>query len=1077
MRPSRTAIALGDAGAPIRRRIVALGAVASLAGLGVALAIGAWTARAGAVRSPVWVFVAWGLGLLASAQAIAVALRWRGRFSAAGVARRLEATGWRTGALQGLLEPQARGTSTGLHELADAGAAREIEAGAKAALASELRRVARLLAIAVVILVAAGTLVGAAGIRRGPAALLWQPGHALKLVTSPLRLSADRASVDPGDSVALDVEAPGRPRVWLWTRSPGTTWERILVPLDSAGRARRIRGPLREALFAHVTAGSRSSDTVEVAVRRVAFLGSLTLTLRYPPYLGLEDEAVQPDGDTVLVPAGSRIEAAGEATVALGSARWERNGSRTPLRVRGARLEGPLHPTESGSYRLVVRTAQDAPIRGEDPVLPIRVVADLPPEVSIPVPAGDTTAPETGVVPFVIDARDDHALAEVTLERQLVRQGRRQALVEERLPLPGPAPDRAILPAGIDPAALGMLPGDTLRVVAKAYDNAPVRRVGRSREVLITVPTRSELRTAERDRALDLARQLDSLVAESRNAQRQSEDLSRSVQRRGGELDFEAAKKAEAVADRQEQLLRQAEDARRGLEELRDAARRSGSADSAFLERLREVREQLDQALTPELRRRLEELQEALQALDRERTRSAVQNLSEAQQKLREALERSRDLFKRAALEGHLAALEQELTELAAEQRDWNTRVPTADSARAGAEERNLASRADSLAAGLAEAARQLDSAERRRALDQAADTARAAASDMRQAANAAARFRAEEAQRAGERAAGRLGKVREEVGEQREGQQEEWREEVIALLDRTLLETTRLADRQLGIAEQFRRGGMAAARSAQAVGEEAVQKLIEQVGAAGGKNALVSPQIMAALAEARRQMQQAREAAASATGNPRESADRAGEAVDALNVAAYGLLRSREEVAGSGSGSGFAEAMEQMTRLAQQQGQVSQDASGLLPMMGNSAVEQQLQALAARQRQLAQALERLRAQGQIDAKPLGDEAGELARQLERGRLDREVVARQERLFRRMLDAGRTLQGREEDERKDRQGEAAKPGEILLPKALTDRLLGRTAIRLPGWDELQRLSPEERRLVTDYFRRLAGVVP
>ncbi|HLG06926.1 MAG TPA: hypothetical protein VI383_12355, partial [Gemmatimonadales bacterium] len=373
--------------------------------------------------------------------------------------------------------------------------------------------------------------------------------------------------------------------------------------------------------------------------------------------------------------------------------------------------------------------------------------------------------------------------------------------------------------------------------------------------------------------------------------------------------------------------------------------------------------------------------------------------------------------------------------------------------------------------------ARQLDSAERRRALDQAADTARAAASDMRQAANAAARFRAEEAQRAGERAAGRLGKVREEVGEQREGQQEEWREEVIALLDRTLLETTRLADRQLGIAEQFRRGGMAAARSAQAVGEEAVQKLIEQVGAAGGKNALVSPQIMAALAEARRQMQQAREAAASATGNPRESADRAGEAVDALNVAAYGLLRSREEVAGSGSGSGFAEAMEQMTRLAQQQGQVSQDASGLLPMMGNSAVEQQLQALAARQRQLAQALERLRAQGQIDAKPLGDEAGELARQLERGRLDREVVARQERLFRRMLDAGRTLQGHEEDERKDRQGEAAKPGEVLLPKALTDRLLGRTAIRLPGWDELQRLSPEERRLVTDYFRRLAGVVP
>jgi uncharacterized Zn finger protein len=140
--------------------------------------------------------------------------------------------------------------------------------------------------------------------------------------------------------------------------------------------------------------------------------------------------------------------------------------------------------------------------------------------------------------------------------------------------------------------------------------------------------------------------------------------------------------------------------------------------------------------------------------------------------------------------------------------------------------------------------------------------------------------------------------------------------------------------------------------------------------------------------------------------------------------------------------------------------------------------VQQQMQALAARQRALAQELERMRAQGQADAKPLGDEAQDLARSLERGRLDRETVQRQERLFRRMLDAGRTLQGKEEDERKERQSETAKPGEIHLPAALQAQLLGRDgAIRLPTWEQLQRLTPEERRLVTEYFRRLAGGAP
>ena len=363
--------------------------------------------------------------------------------------------------------------------------------------------------------------------------------------------------------------------------------------------------------------------------------------------------------------------------------------------------------------------------------------------------------------------------------------------------------------------------------------------------------------------------------------------------------------------------------------------------------------------------------------------------------------------------------------------------------------------------------------------MKETARQAREAAGEMRQAGRTAEQKQTGSAQRSGKQAAGKMREVKEQVTEQRESQQQEWREEVFAQLDRALLETSRLADRQLAVAEQFRQSGaQGAARNAQGTMEEGVSKLLEQVASATGKNALVSPQILAALAEARQQMGKAREAAASASGNPRESVDRAGDAVDALNVAAYGLLRARDDVSGAGSGSGFAEAMQRMTKLANQQGQLSQDANGLLPMAGSAAIQQQLQALAARQRALAQELERLRAQGQAEAKPMGDEARDLARAMERGRLDRDMVARQERLFRRMLDAGRTLSGREEDERKERQSETAKPGEIHLPPGLRAQLLGKEGeIRLPSWEQLQRLSPEERRLVTDYFRRLTGGAP
>ena len=73
----------------------------------------------------------------------------------------------------------------------------------------------------------------------------------------------------------------------------------------------------------------------------------------------------------------------------------------------------------------------------------------------------------------------------------------------------------------------------------------------------------------------------------------------------------------------------------------------------------------------------------------------------------------------------------------------------------------------------------------------------------------------------------------------------------------------------------------------------------------------------------------------------------------------------------------------------------------------------------------------------------MADEAKDLAKRLEGGRLDRQIVERQERLFRRMLDAGRTLQGKEEDERKERQSTTATADSVHLPPALRAKLARR----------------------------------
>jgi hypothetical protein len=521
----------------------------------------------------------------------------------------------------------------------------------------------------------------------------------------------------------------------------------------------------------------------------------------------------------------------------------------------------------------------------------------------------------------------------------------------------------------------------------------------------------------------------------------------------------------------------------RAVDEIARAAEAAGVNDTAFQQRLREVQDMLERALTPELEQRLRELQDALQRLDPDATRQALQRLAEAQQQLRRELERSHELFRRAAIEGELASLAQDAADLHRRQAEWAKEdAPRADSSAAAAE-RVLGDRTDSLAQGLERAAQDLTrGAERPSPLAQAQGAARAARAAMRAAANAAQQRDARAARRGGQEAADSLRDLPDELRRQRDSVAAAWKQETLTALDRALGETAALAARQQEISDALRRGEVGAAtRGRQGAIEEGTGAIERQVSEAAGRHALVPPQLEAAIGMAQNQMRLAREQLEQPDPNAATAAGYAEQALDALNATALALVRTSEQVAGAQSGSGFQEAMEQLARMAGQQQGLMGDAQGLLPMMmpGGQAMLQQLRALAARQRQLAEQLERMQAEGAASAAgPLAAEARELARQLESGRLDRRTVERQERLYRRLLDAGRTLSGQEPDEQKDRVSRSASGDSVHVPGVLAPGATGAALrLRYPTWEELARLTPEQRRIVLEYFRLLNAAKP
>ena len=1063
---------------PLRRVKAGSGALRAVGLVLFAWAFGLTLARLGVYGViPAAVLIGWVLAGIAVAWGVRGWMTSRRAYDVAFLADVVERHGGRRrGSVRGMAawEP-TRGYSDGLAGVADRRTAEWLNHLGDESLTDEQRRATRAMRLS-----AGGCGVAiVAFLSLGPAsaasASFWKPVDVLMRSRLPVTLTVDRALIRRGENVGVFVEAPGRREASLWVRAPGEAWRARPLSLDTAGRAAVTLEALDSDRYLRAESRGKSSDVVHVEVQLPALLTDLELMVRFPGYLDRADELIAPGDEPQPIPVGSRVMTEGRATVPLGLAVWIAEGDTVALDVSDNGFSGALPVRRSGTYELIVEPGAGGSLDEPAPRLMVVAVPDSAPMVAVPVPGADTIAPLSLRQPLLIDARDDHGLAKIELlSWRVSRFGERDSTVRQTLPLPEEGTDRAVLQAMLDLNERGYLPGDTAYFQVRAWDNAPTPNVGSSRAFALRLPNMAELRSELRAESRAVDSVMLSLATRQERLARELEGLAAERERGASDqLPFSSVERAQELLDEQRATSRDAEELRQALDELGDAAWSAGLTDPEFHDQLRELRQLLDQALSDELTQRLAQLQESLSRLDASDVRDALRNLAEAARRFQEELERSRELYERAALEGEMTTLAQDADELAQSQRDWNAAAQEGvDSALAALEEA-LAQRADSLGADLEQIQAVVDSMGG--SLDQSMQGAQQASTTMRQAALQAQEGQSQRAQQSGQSASESLDQLSQELRDQRDQMREAWREEVMAAMDAAVVETAELALQQASVAEQLRRGETGGeVRSQQAAVREGVDRVMERIEGAAGKNALVSPRLGTTLGLSQMRMSQTLEQLQRPSPNSREAAESAGEALDALNSMIYALLQTQDQIQRAESGSGLQEAMEQLAQMAEQQGAMNGETGNMLTMAPTGEMlMQQLQSLAQRERALSQELERMSAEGEVgSAEQMAEEAREIARQLEAGQLDRPLTERQERLFRRLLDAGRSLRSDEEDQRKERVSESADPSTVRLPTATGEVGTVTPRYRVPSWEELRALSPEARRLILDYFRRL-----
>ncbi len=992
------------------------------------------------------------------------------------------------------------GTSQGLRELAlqqvgsrlsAAGDSRALSGALGRRAGSGLRRgLTALLAAAgtvlVVVLLSPARTLSAWGGLLNPLAVLVEP--ALPAIS----VEPGTVEVARGEAVEVTAHAPLRDSVVLrWTATGQVARASTVALLDGTGRATLPPVGAETRYWIEAPDGAESEVHTLVPVDPL-FVSTLTLEATHPPHTGLPAAEYQDDIPVLAIPEGTHLRVRGQGSRGVGSgALIDAEGRRAmALAVSGAGFEGSWVPGRSGAYDWAFTDEGG----GEAAVVPgplvIELIPDQPPAVEIVFPGVDTVMPIELRQPLVIQAQDDYGIARVDIVvRRVSSFGEGGEPVVHAVDLGGTA--GAIVRPVLDVSAWDLSPGDTIRYLARVVDNNPLQQTRESAEYALWIGGATELgRAAERE-LTRAAETVEELAEEARRAEEEARDLQARAEAEGerdagrrDRADFADREEIAQALERQERTMQAVDSLQAELAELREALRDAGLADPEVEQSVEDLEQLLEDVVPEDREDALSELQDQLAGMDPDELAEALERMAEDQERMRQRLEDSLEQFRDAAIEQDFRATEREARELAEEQEILaDAMMEGGDEELRAAQQAALEAEAQQLQADLEELQQRLAEAGEMDAgagVQEARHQLSQARQQMQQAAQMMQQGQQQSAAQQAQQAAGDLSEVSQEIGQAQMQMQMQQMEAIRTALGRTAADALALARRQSELRTEMQganAGELAAMRADEAAIAQGIRNLAENYAEETEMMAPGARDLLTAVGQAMERL----DATIAAMENPRARGPspmaEAEGVVRSLNDVAQMAMTSGQQGQSQGSASASEQMMQQLQQLAQQQGEIMQDASSLTPMqLGQETMQEQIEEVAGRQEEVAEELGEMSEDAVEETDPLGDlsafaeEARRLAEALAQGRLDPEVLRRQERLFHRLLDAGRTLERDEESEER----EAEQPGDFTREgvRALSAADLDVLRFELPSAARLRSLPPAQRALVLRYFERL-----
>ena len=763
-----------------------------------------------------------------------------------------------------------------------------------------------------------------------------------------------------------------------------------------------------------IAVGDDRSPEYEIRVIDPPAVKRLRLHYQYPAYSRLPDRIEEEGGDIQGLP-GTRVALEVTANKPLSKAALVLDDTLSlAAQLDGATARIAFQIERTGAYHIALTDRKGATNR--DPIrYAIQVREDQKPEVAIVDPGRDSDLPESLKVLLKAEASDDFSVEEIALVYR-VNNGSEQ---HRALPI---TPQREVLVSYIwDLSAANLLPEDRVYYHLEALDNNQVAgpQKGQSRQYVLRFPSLYELYSEADQAQEEQLSSLEELAAEGQAHQEYIERVRRELLK-SEELSWEQKKELESTLTAEAERARAVEELAAELEKTIDSMQDEGTGSEELLEKLDHIRELMGDIATPEMQQALAELQKAATDPDPQALAEALKRFNEDQQAFQQRLDRTIALLEQVRTEQQLRAIVEQAAELARRQSQINRELADGQSGlRQQLQEGSLQRDTERLAEQLQDLS--ASTAEQNPALSEqlahrAKDIENKALSErMRQMVRQMRAKSPDAAQQTGQALAADLDALAEDLQQMQDEYLAGEKDQLSRELRRAMRDLVQLSQRQESLFADARAQDQFALM-------QGTSHVVERIAAVGQRTLALAPELRATIGYALREMHDAAQRLGQRNAQGARHPQR--KAMRYLNETVLLLRESLDNLAKAQTPSAFAEAMQQLLGLSEQQSQLNQASEQAMGQMPGPGLQQQIARLSAQQQGLMQALDEIArslrghrgAQQRVQA--IQDEMRDVLADLQRGRLTQRTRQNQERIYQRMLDASRSIHTRGFDEKR-----------------------------------------------------------